>query len=132
MHTYIDKIKEFLKPNRWKILITIILSIPFIFYLALANITEPYIKFLGVLSLITAFPSTLVMDMLYNSNPPIIISSLTTLINHYIWACIYFSVYKILTRKSMNKKDIIVILIFFLILFILFYIGIIWVSALLR
>ncbi len=122
MHTYLDNIKEFLKPNRWKILITIILSIPFIVLLAIPNITGQYFEVLIFLFCITTYPTTLLLDMLhYGMHQIISISSL--IINYYIWACIYFSFYKILTKESMSKKDFVFVLLFFLILIVSFYIA---------
>ena len=125
MHSYLDNIKEFLKPNRWKILISIMLSIPCIVLLAIPNISGQYFEIVILLFCITAQPINLLLYLLYYEMHPIISIS-SVIINYYLWACIYFSFYKGLTKESISKKDFVFVLLFFLILIVSFFIASQW------
>ena len=119
----LDKIKEFFKPNRWKLLITIILSIPLIiFILIYPTITESYYTMcLIFLVLVTSFPSYWVLEYLSWNDMGNIKYSMVPIISYYSWSCIYFSIYKIATKKERTKIEITILFLFFLILSIIFY-----------
>ena len=120
-HITLDNIKEFFSPNRWKVLITIVLSVSSfcILYLLSTQFLSNYafLNTLGILAIALVIPCIVIFSILFGILNDLLLLILASLTSHYIWSCVFFSIYKIVAKRKTKREKIMILFGFFLVLF---------------